>query len=124
MVVYRKSNLINSDGYDLDQLKDEADVLEITLVDQDDNRLLIKFDSYFTYRKIHESFALQIIDLLSDQNMVPSTLVEAENSDYVQWFKTEGDGVVSDIQIKHYLVLTIDAIIEVLTDETPTVTEI
>ena len=121
MVTYTKSNLINSDWFDLDELKDEADVLTVVLLDKQSKRVKITFDSYLSFRKIHESFALSILHSLGQQVMLPSTLIEAKDSDYLRWFRTEGNGIVENFQITHYLILTVDAIIEVLTEEPTTV---
>lgn len=105
----------------MDELKDEADVLTVVLLDKQSKRVKITFDSYLSFRKIHESFALSILHSLGQQVMLPSTLIEAKDSDYLRWFRTEGNGIVENFQITHYLILTVDAIIEVLTEEPTTV---
>ncbi|MEO9382921.1 hypothetical protein [Chromobacterium phragmitis] len=117
MAMIKCSRLI--DGvFSLDMLVDRGGVLQLHLCRREE-RVLISFNSYLSYRKSDEGDVLKTLEEIDSVSKLGGMLYEVENSDYLQWFLDQSYGIRSDA--KQYLVLTSNDVVEVICLENPDV---
>ena len=80
--------------------------------------LSLTFDSYSMYRVSNESYRHRVWDQISTASFV----VASNDSDFIQWFHCESSNLYIDSNIKHYLILSADDYIDVLSFDAPLVT--
>lgn len=94
--------------------------LEIHLVFNDTEDLLnIKFvHPVLAYQNIDEGRRLKTLEYLSEnydsQFYTDWTLFEVKNSSYLTWFHTESFGINEDENVFHYLILTENDVVDIL----------
>ncbi|MBA8737074.1 hypothetical protein [Chromobacterium violaceum] len=117
MAMIKCSRLI--DGvFLLDMLIDRGGVLQLHLCRREE-RVLISFNSYLSYRKSDEGDVLKTLEEIDSVSKLGGMLYEIENSDYLQWFLDQSYGIRSGA--KQYLVLTSNDVVEVICLENPDV---
>lgn len=104
--------------FSLDMLVDRGGVLQLHLCRREE-RVLISFNSYLSYRKSDEGDVLKTLEEIDSVSKLGGMLYEVENSDYLQWFLDQSYGIRSDA--KQYLVLTSNDVVEVICLENPDV---
>lgn len=102
----------------LDMLIDRGGVLQLHLCRREE-RVLISFNSYLSYRKSDEGDVLKTLEEIDSVSKLGGMLYEIENSDYLQWFLDQSYGIRSGA--KQYLVLTSNDVVEVICLENPDV---
>ncbi|WP_137662750.1 hypothetical protein [Enterococcus hulanensis] len=94
--------------------------LEIHLVFNDTENLLnIKFvHPVLAYQNIDEGRRLKTLEYLSEnydsQFFTDWTLFEVKNSSYLTWFHTESFGINEDEKVFHYVILTENDVVDIL----------
>jgi hypothetical protein len=102
---------------------------EVILVLQEEisgRKLIVTFDRrILSYRNTDEGSLLEMLYYL-EQNYgrdfySKRSLFEIENSEYIKWFLKESSGIYTKEEVKHYVFLTSDDVIEILSTCAPTV---
>jgi len=105
----------------------DIDGLEINLVfNATEDLLNIKFvNTVLAYQNIDEGRRLKMLEYLSNnydsQFYAEWTLFEIENSSYLNWFHNESFGIHKDEGISHYMLLTENDVIDILSAYEPDV---
>jgi len=102
----------------------DANGLRVRLKGDTGRRVLVEFKRYQVFRKRDESFAGKTIELLVDA-IKPKRgfhwLYELHHSEFLSWFDEETLGVVAGPELRHFMMVTADDIIDVIATELPAV---
>ena len=88
--------------------------------EEDDPILEVFFPNKIFYRNIDESYFCRTINSANKQRSSPFVLVE--NSQLLRWLHEESYAIYEDEDIKHYLFLTGNDCIDVLSSSQPEIT--
>ncbi len=113
----------------MESLVDDREGVVLSLKDDrsDKKKLTVNFEGgVLSYKNTDEGSLLGMLHYL-DQHYGADfysnwTLFEVENSEYIDWFLRESSGIYSKEKIKHYVFLTSDDVIEILSTYPPKVT--
>lgn len=109
-----------TDGmYDLRQLIDQNGILKLHLVNLDGNEICISFGAYLAYRKLDEGDAMETLSQLSESALPGRSFYMVEESTFVDWYVKQGYGIRDTSTLKHYAVVTIDDVIDVISLDAP-----
>lgn len=106
----------------------DIDGIEIDLVFNDTGDLLkIKFEnSVLAYQNVDEGKRIKMLNYLSDnyakEFYAEWTLFIVENSSYLKWFHDESMGIYKDENVCHYVLLTENDVVDILSVFEPCVT--
>ena len=104
----------------LSELKDSKDGVLIKLdVLNSTKKVKILFSSVFSYRYSGESFRLVTLSKLPARPIIQCV----GDSEYLRWFHSESQELYKDLKLQHYLIITADDVIDVISDVEPIVTE-
>ena len=81
--------------------------------------LRLMFDCVLVYRNVNEGAMLKTLDSIRSRELFPLYIVQ--NSNWVDWFQKESYHTFNNNQIIHYSIMTHDDIIDVLSENPPTV---
>ncbi|WP_143053996.1 hypothetical protein [Parapedobacter koreensis] len=81
-----------------------------------EKRMKIVFKNPLGYRIVNESGRLKKLD-----NPYIYTFCKTQQSNFLEWFNYESDGLFNDWDVTHYMVCNSDNIIDVITNQTPEV---
>jgi|UPI0007C5D92F hypothetical protein len=103
----------------------ESIVLEFS-DEKDKKKIIVKFEEgVLSYRNTDEGSLLRKLNYLDQQYGTDFysewTLFKVINSEYINWFLDESSGIYEPNQLKHYVFLTPNDVIEILTTYTPSV---
>ena len=100
--------------FDLDRLLDESGVLEIALLREDGGRFDLLFPTYLAYRKLDEGNALQALQDAADSTKLGRSFYRVEESDFLDWFVAQGHGIRASDPLIHFVVMTMNDVIDVI----------
>ncbi|WP_070121269.1 hypothetical protein [Bacillus marinisedimentorum] len=94
--------------------------------ENDKKKILVKFDEgVLSYRNTDEGSLLKKLNYLDQQYGTDFysewTLFKVKNSEYIKWFLEESSGIYEPNQLEHYVFLTPNDVIEILTTYTPSI---
>lgn len=123
MSTYREvlQEYAKSGPYDLEELVDRGGVLQLYLIGVRNKSLRIEFDSYIAYRKIDEGDAMVTLSQLATCGKAGKSFYQVASSEFVSWLLEQGYGVRSSQELLHYVVVTVDDIIDVISHGQPSV---
>ena len=105
----------------LDSLTDDIEGLILKFSHEEDKGLKISivFDDYvLSYRNRDEGEFLKkfkyIGDTYGDSFYSDWSLFEVENSEYIQWFNEESFNIQANKNIKHFVFITVNDVVEIL----------
>lgn len=111
----------------LDTFVDDNEGIVMTFSDEkDEKKILIQFDGMvLTYRNTDEGSLLKTLDFL-DQHYGHDfysswPLFKVKNSEYLNWFLKESSGIYELGEIEHYVFITPNDVVEVLSTYAPSV---
>ena len=117
-----------AEKYYVESIIDNTDGLKILLSNNNNSeeRVLVSFpDTLRSYRTTCESFLVRTIEDLEENYGSKFygewTFFKVRNSKYLDWLKNESEGISEDYLMKHFCLLTIDAMIDIATGSEPTV---
>jgi hypothetical protein len=92
----------------------------------DKKKIVVKFEGgVLSYRNTDEGSLLKKLNYLDQQYGTDFysewTLFKAKNSEYISWFLEESSGIYESNQVEHYVFLTSNDVIEILSTYTPSV---
>ncbi|OGB83277.1 hypothetical protein A3F66_01790 [candidate division TM6 bacterium RIFCSPHIGHO2_12_FULL_32_22] len=114
------ADLANS--YYIESIKDDINGLRIFLVDEKNNknRLEVIFENFEAYRNIDESYRTVLFkDLYKNKNCANWTFFKVENSTYLKWLSMQSDGWIDYIKRYHYMFVTLDSVLDVVSSHDP-----
>ncbi len=101
----------------VEDLRDEHDGLVIQLRAEDGTvGLKVSFDQVVAYRNIDESYRHRT---WRSENWPKASMLVVENSHWVEWLRAESDGVLDEIELKHFAIFTSDDCIDIVTKAEP-----
>lgn len=100
--------------YVLSALVDRGGVLEIHLIDDDGRKASLTFDSHLAYRKLDEGDDLIGLAELSASARPGRSFYRVVGSDFVDWFISRNHGTRKVGSVIHFVVVTVDDVIDVL----------
>jgi hypothetical protein len=100
--------------YVLSALVDRGGILEIHLIDADGRKACLTFDSHLGYRKLDEGDDLIGLAELSATARPGRSFYRVTSSELVEWFVSRGHGTRKAGSILHFVVTTVDDVIDVL----------
>jgi len=77
------------------------------------------FDGHVFYSKMDEGDALHTVHELKQSSCIGATLIEAFDSELLHWFSRESFGVRSGNVLTHYVLLTLDDVVNVISLDPP-----
>lgn len=94
--------------------------LVIELLDGESN-VEVEFDNHELYVKRNESYANRTLSMLDQAAPGEGThwIYELDRSDLLNWFHEETHGIHASAGIKHYIILTYDEVLDVLSASGP-----
>ncbi len=94
--------------------------LIISLVFEKDDGHQLVFESMVAYRNINESYRDKTW-IKWDKLKASSSFFTVSNSPWIDWLKTESNGVLDHIHLTHYCIFTDEDCVEIVTEFAPEV---
>nr|WP_284183140.1 hypothetical protein [Providencia rettgeri] len=101
----------------LDDFKYDLESLSLTLSKPDES-FTLSFEWVYSFRVTGEGDLLKMQEHFDGQ--MTTGLYKVENSSYLKWFHEQSENIHDDV-IEHYLIVTIDDVIEVITSAEPSI---
>lgn len=101
----------------LDGFKYDLESLSLTLSKPDES-FTLSFEWVYSFRVTGEGDLLKMQEHFDGQ--MTTGLYKVENSSYLKWFHEQSENIHDDV-IEHYLIVTIDDVIEVITSAEPSI---
>lgn len=119
MTVYRPilSSVAARAPFELERLVDEGDILTVSLLDKEGRPAVIVSDGFVAYRRSFEGDTLSTLAEIAKAGLQGKSIYEAEGSKFVRWFDEERESRTSDRPPRHFIIITDDAVVEVLAYE-------
>lgn len=108
-----------------DSLIDNSDGITLEFSDENEqNKIIVKFDGcVLSYRNTDEGSLGKIFKFLDKQYGTDFyanwTFFKVKNSEYINWFHEVSLGMYKSEPIEHYVFLTPDDVIEILSTDSP-----
>lgn len=103
----------------LDEVRDNKSGLAFLFSDPNSKfHVEVKFDSHLMYRVSDESYRLKRTSELPEFSFV----MKADESSFIDWFHEESLNIYTKDRIYHFLILSSDDVIDVLSYEDPSIT--
>lgn len=104
---------------EFDYIHDEFGVLTISIYNEIDQRMKIIFDSYIVYRKRDEMFAVDSEYNLCDEIKREKLIYRLIDSEFLRWLSLENGRPGEPYKSNHYMIISDNDIIDVISNETP-----
>lgn len=115
-------------GYFISKLCENVDCFEVILSHEGDDKDKIRIlfeDSVWAYRSTYEGFRTELMGHLSNKygsDCLGRIFYEVENSKYVEWVMKESSGITENMNLRHFVIIGLESIVEVIDNDPPTVT--
>ncbi len=109
----------------IDDLRDFGSLV-VRIRGEHDNGINIEFHKYLIYRKMNESWAIDTTTLLCERIPVGERfhwLYETRESDFLGRFKEANQHRPSHWDMKHFIIVTGDDLVEVIATDPPEISE-
>lgn len=118
LVVYPFENYLYK-GFMLDKLIYLPSVLELFLINDNDRLIKISFDWFHSFRVVDEGDVIKMLNSFNGEMILGIyTLLDSE---YLEWFHQQSLGIHLKENITHYMVVTMNDVIEILSSEKPVI---
>lgn len=99
----------------------DAEGMRVLLRGEDPGRpaLRILFDSMVSYRNVNESFRLRTWNRYPHGRL--GSLFTVSNSSWIRWLRDESAGVLDDVSLVHYAILTGEDCVDIAAEFPPSV---
>jgi hypothetical protein len=105
---------------DVDEVRDFSSLI-VRIRDENDVGINVDFERYLIYRKTDESFALDDVNALVGSGIIGHWLYEKDKSEFLEEFKKRNPHINPNWDLRHYLVVTDNDVIDVIALKPPTV---
>lgn len=105
------------DNNQLDSIGYKSGVLELILTSADTSKFKIVFDWVHSFRLTDEGDLLKMQEEQTGEMLIGFYIVD--NSIYLKWFTEQSVGIHDSESIIHYLIVTSDGVIDVLSSVSP-----
>jgi len=110
----------------LESLTDNENGLTLIFSNENSTRFFrfIYKDSVLSYRNTDESYMLRTLNHITEtygREILEHPLFIIENSSYIEWFNSQSFDIYRDYDPKHYIFLTPNDIVEVISNNPPKV---
>lgn len=102
-------------GIQLESIKYDLAILSISLI-KPDEKLSLTFEWVYSFRVTDEGDLLKMLSHFDGQ--MTTGIYKVQNSSYLEWFHDQSENIHDEV-IEHYLIVTIDEVIEVLASVEP-----
>ncbi len=120
---------INSKYY-VESLIDNIEGFQIVLSEANNEYKKVEIlfeDSVYAYRSTDESFRQSTINKLDELYGIDfyknNTLFIVTNSKYIRWLSKQSFGIVDLEEVKHYSILAVDSLVDVISSYEPRITK-
>jgi len=102
-----------------EKLVDDGLGLTLLLRDSKSERILsINFEYVYSFLKTNESYRLKTLIAIPDDQYL---ILKVENSKFLSWLHTESKGIYIQHDIHHFMIITDNEVIDILSNKNPTV---
>lgn len=122
---WKPVNLDLAGNYETDQIIDKRDSFKILITKiTKPEKVEIVFDkSIWAFRRTSESLRQDIFKDLSltygDDFYINWSFFKIERSNYLNWLRDESDGISNHLKLIHYVVMTLDDVIDIVANYEP-----
>ncbi|WP_241602298.1 hypothetical protein [Rosenbergiella nectarea] len=109
-------------GFMLDKLMYLPSVLELFLSNDNEGGIKISFNGFYSFRVIDESDVIKMQDEFDGEMILG--IYNLVDSEYLEWFHEQSVGIHLDGNITHYMVVTVNDVIEIISCEKPVISMI
>jgi hypothetical protein len=120
-----------SKKYYVESIIDNINGFKILLSEENntEEKVLVSFpDTIRAYRSTSDSFLIQTISYLDKtygSNFYGNwTFFKIKDSKYLEWLNEESEGISKDYMMKHFCILAMNSMIDIVTGSEPTVVHI
>jgi hypothetical protein len=103
------------------ELLTQSKSLVVLLRDEKDVHLKIEFQQFCAYRSADETYSLDMTSPLAGPRTEYHWLYETEDSEFLRQFRERNPHTGPNLDVKHFLIPTLDSIIDVIAAEPPVV---
>ncbi len=101
----------------LESISDSKNGLAITHLDSKNNlRLVLNFGIVYCYRVTNESYRLKFLE--ETEGKLSGIVSTTSNSDFLHWFHEESKNIYINNNVIHFLVVSADDVIDILSSNT------
>jgi hypothetical protein len=105
--------------YELAQLNHQWGDLTLHLEGKEKRVISLFFHGHLAYRRLYEGDASLALNDLYRTATPGRSFYKVEDSDFVKWFLAQSHGIHEDKLIQHFVICTVDDIIDVLSETSP-----
>ncbi|MEX9216868.1 hypothetical protein AB7Z50_21590 [Providencia rettgeri] len=92
-------------------------ILSLSLI-RPNEKITLAFEWIYSFRVTDEGDLLKMLEHFDGQ--MTTGIYKVENSSYLEWFHDQSENIHDEV-IEHYLIVTIDEVIEVLASVEPSI---
>nr|WP_274921956.1 hypothetical protein [Providencia sp. G1(2023)] len=101
----------------LECIKYDQAILSLSL-SKPTEKIILSFEWIYSLRVTDEGDLLKMLDYFNGK--MTTGVYKVENSSYLEWFHEQSENIHDEV-IEHYLIVTIDEVIEVLASVEPSI---
>jgi len=105
--------------FELNSLLDAEGKIRLELIDDMNRKFTIVSETCLSYRRIDEGDALVGIDDLVASAGTAKVFYRVEESEFLEWFHSQSDGIYKNRDIQHFSICTSNDIIDLITHDIP-----
>ena len=117
--VHKNARIDRLGEIDLDSVQDKLSELRLSVVNNRSKRGVIRFQSHCCYLVRDEGDAIKFLTDFKKEKLAGFYIYESTTSEFYKWFFDQSHSTRSTDGVKHYLVLTMNYIIDVIGYEDP-----
>ncbi len=112
-------DIVGNHRFELNSLLDAEGKVCLELNDDMNRKFTIVSENCLSYRRIDEGDALIGIDDLMASAGTAKVFYRVEESDFLQWFHMQSDGIYKNKNLQHFSICTSNDIIDLITCDIP-----
>lgn len=116
-------DIVADHRFELDSLLD-AEKIRLEVSDDINRKFTIVSETCLSYRRIDEGDALVGIDDLIAPAGTAKVFYRVEESDFLEWFHLQSDGVYENRDLQHFSICTSNDIVDLITYDTPKISSV
>jgi len=121
LIIYPFENYLYN-GFVIDKLVYTPSVLDLLLTNDNGSRVKISFDWFYDFRVIDEGDAINMLNCFNGELVLG--IYTLTDSQYLKWFHEQSVMMHLKENVVHYIIVTVNDIVEVLSCEKPLISRI